>query len=95
MRNCGYPLALRRSASAQGSTDRFASPLVVEREIIRTQLSESRSGLLSPEAIRAQTYIEQRVTKQKFWPVQMVFERVRPCKCRVFAFWRDRFWCIR
>jgi type IV secretory pathway TraG/TraD family ATPase VirD4 len=42
--NCGNTLILRCSASEQGGTARFASRLIGEREIVREQITRSRSG---------------------------------------------------
>src|SRR6185437_14378 len=41
--NCGNTLILRCSASEHGGTARFASSLIGEREIIRREVSRSRS----------------------------------------------------
>ncbi len=41
--NCGNTLILRCSAAEHGGTARFASHLIGEREIIRTQVSRSRT----------------------------------------------------
>jgi hypothetical protein len=45
--NCGNTLILRCSASAGGGTAQFASRLIGDREIVRTQVSEtlSRDGV--------------------------------------------------
>ena len=42
--NCGNTLILRCSASEQGGTARFASRLIGEREIVRENVSRTRSG---------------------------------------------------
>lgn len=42
--NCGNTLILRCSSSENGGTARFASKLIGEREILREQVTEGRSG---------------------------------------------------
>src|SRR5712671_3276437 len=42
--NCGNTLILRCSASESGGTAQFASRLIGEREIVRQQIAENRSG---------------------------------------------------
>jgi Type IV secretion-system coupling protein DNA-binding domain len=42
--NCGTTVIFRCSASEGGGTARFASKLIGEREVIRTQVSTSRGG---------------------------------------------------
>lgn len=61
--NCGNTLILRCSASETGGTARFASKLIGEREVIRTQVSKSRSGgfLHDPRVSRSTS--EQHVTE--------------------------------
>ncbi|MCX7056396.1 MAG: type IV secretion system DNA-binding domain-containing protein [Proteobacteria bacterium] len=43
--NCGNTLLLRCSASENGGTARFASALIGDREVLRTQISRTRPGL--------------------------------------------------
>ena len=43
--NCGNTLLLRCSAADNGGTARFASTLIGDREVIRTQVSRTRAGI--------------------------------------------------
>jgi len=55
--NCGDTLILRCSASEGGGTAQFASRLIGDREIVRTQISEtlSRDGVTFIAARRKST----------------------------------------
>lgn len=61
--NCGNTLILRCSASEQGGTAKFASRLIGDREVIRTQVSKSRSGGLLQDPRHSRSTSEQHVTE--------------------------------
>jgi hypothetical protein len=53
--NCGNSLILRSSGSEHGGTSQFASRLIGEREVLRTQVSRSRRALeLLPSVSRSE-----------------------------------------
>jgi type IV secretory pathway TraG/TraD family ATPase VirD4 len=56
--NCGNTLILRCSASEAGGTAQFASRLIGEREIIRTQITKSRRpGEFQPSTSRSEHHL--------------------------------------
>ena len=72
--NCGNTLILRCSASEHGGTSQFASRLIGERELSRTQISRGsdREGLFARRgARRLQNTSEQRVTEAAVMPSEI------------------------
>ena len=61
--NCANTLILRCSASESGGTARFASRLIGEREVLRTQVSISRRGGFFSEPTRTRSWSEHRSTE--------------------------------
>lgn len=61
--NCGNTLILRCSASETGGTARFASKLIGDREVIRAQVSKSRSGGLFQDPRTSRSVSDQHVTE--------------------------------
>ena len=61
--NCGNTLILRCSASETGGTARFASRLIGDREVIRTQVSRSRSGGFFHDPRHSKNISQQHVTE--------------------------------
>ena len=61
--NCGNTLILRCSASETGGTARFASRLIGEREVIRPQVSRSKSGGFLHDPRHSRSTSEQHVTE--------------------------------
>ena len=64
--NCGNTLILRCSGSENGGTSQFASRLIGEREVLRTQISRGRdreSGFFSRGARRSRNVTDQPVTE--------------------------------
>jgi type IV secretory pathway TraG/TraD family ATPase VirD4 len=63
--NCGNTLLLRCSASEQGGTSRFASTLIGDREVLRTQLSHTRPAAFGraerSRSVTMQQHIERAV----------------------------------
>jgi len=53
--NCGTTLILRCSASEQGGTTEFASPLIGKREVVRRHISRSRPTAIGRGAHETQT----------------------------------------
>jgi len=66
--NCGNTLILRCSASEGGGTARFASQLIGEREIVRSQVSKSRRP---GEWMSSQTISEHHVTEHAVMPSEI------------------------
>jgi type IV secretory pathway TraG/TraD family ATPase VirD4 len=66
--NCGNTLILRCSASEGGGTARFASQLIGEREIIRTQVSKS---LRPNDWFSTKTISEHHVTEHAVMPSEI------------------------
>jgi len=69
--NCGNTLILRCSASEGGSTARFASKLIGEREVLRTQMSESRRGGFFTEPSRTRSWSEERSIEAAILPSEI------------------------
>jgi type IV secretory pathway TraG/TraD family ATPase VirD4 len=71
--NCGNTLILRCSASEHGGTSQFASRLIGEREVSRTQISRGsdREGLFPRRARRSKNTSEQRVTEAAVMPSEI------------------------
>jgi type IV secretory pathway TraG/TraD family ATPase VirD4 len=72
--NCGNTLILRCSASEHGGTSQFASRLIGEREVSRTQISRGsdREGWFTRRgARRLQNTSEQRVTEAAVMPSEI------------------------
>jgi len=61
--NCGNTLILRCSASETGGTARFASKLIGDREVIRAQVSKSRSGGFFQDPRTSRSISDQHVTE--------------------------------
>ncbi len=61
--NCGNTLILRCSASESGGTAQFASRLIGEREIVRQQITENRSGGFFETPQRSVSRSEQHATE--------------------------------
>ncbi len=61
--NCGNTLILRCSASEGGGTAQFASRLIGEREIVRQQITENRSGGFFETPHRSVSRSEQHATE--------------------------------
>jgi len=61
--NCGNTLILRCSASENGGTAQFASRLIGEREIVRQQITENRSGGFFETPHRSVSQSEQHATE--------------------------------
>jgi len=61
--NCGNTLILRCSASENGGTAQFASRLIGEREIVRQQITENRSGGFFETPHRSVSRSEQHATE--------------------------------
>ena len=69
--NCGNTLILRCSASEDGGTARFASRLIGERQVLRTQISMSRRGGFLSEPSRTRSWSEQRSTEAAILPSEV------------------------
>ncbi len=72
--NCGNTLILRCSGSENGGTSQFASRLIGEREVARTQISLGRDGdgaLGARSARRSRNVTEQRVTEPAVLPSEL------------------------
>jgi type IV secretory pathway TraG/TraD family ATPase VirD4 len=61
--NCGNTLILRCSASETGGTAKFASRLIGDREVIRRQVSKSRSGGFFQDPRTSRSISDQHVTE--------------------------------
>lgn len=72
--NCGNTLILRCSSSENGGTAQFASRLIGDREIVRTQRSRGvdRDGVLSARGgRRSRSFTEQRTTEPAVLPSEL------------------------
>ena len=68
--NCGNTLLLRCSASDNGGTARFASTLIGDREVLRTQVSRTRPGLFGKHD-PSRSYSTQNHTERAVLPAQI------------------------